>query len=149
MYKMKGFTLIELMIVLAIIGILAAIAIPAYQNYTARAQVAEALNMASAFKGEVVSYYGESGTCPTITGLGLPASGDLNGRYVQSLSISMPIGSVCAITFNFKSSGINEGLKNKHLTLAMLNISMQGSAQWLCSSDDIKQLYLPSTCQGI
>ncbi|XID75176.1 pilin [Alkanindiges sp. WGS2144] len=149
MPSQHGFTLIELMIVVAIIGLLAAIAIPAYQNYTARSQVAEALNMANAFKGEVVSYYGESGTCPTITGLGLPASGDLNGRYIDSLSTSTPQGAVCAITFNFKSAGTNSGLKNKHLTLAMLDISIQGSAQWLCSSEDIQQIYLPSTCRGI
>lgn len=149
MHKIQGFTLIELMIVVAIIGILAAIAIPAYQNYTARTQVAEALNMASSFKGEIVSYYGESGTCPDITSLGLPASGQLNGRYVESVATSVPTGAVCAITFTFKASGVNEGLKSKSLTIAMLDITVQGAAQWSCSSIDIKQLYLPSTCRGI
>lgn len=145
----KGFTLIELMIVVAIIGILAAIAIPAYQNYTARSQVAEALNMASSFKGEIVSFYGESGACPSIISLGLPASGQLNGRYVESIGTSVPSGSVCAITFTFKAIGVSEGLKNKSLTMAMLDITTQGSAQWECSSSDIKQLYLPSSCRGI
>ena len=72
----KGFTLIELMIVVATIGILAAIAIPAYQNYATRAQVSEALNMASAFKSELMAKYGESGACPTSpVDLGLDSSG--------------------------------------------------------------------------
>lgn len=145
----KGFTLIELMIVVAIIGILAAIAIPAYHNYTARSQVAEALNMASSFKGEIVSFYGESSICPAVTSLGLPASGQLNGRYVDSISTSVPAGSVCAITFTFKSIGVNDGLKGKSLTIAMLDITTQGTAQWQCSSNNIKQLYLPSSCRGI
>lgn len=145
----KGFTLIELMIVVTIIGILAAIAIPAYQNYTARSQVAEALSMASSFKGEIVSFYGESGLCPTVTGLGLTALGTLNGRYVQSLSISAPTGVVCAMTFTFKSDGVNDGLKSKNLTISMLDITIQGSAKWDCTSTDIRQLYLPSTCRGV
>lgn len=145
----KGFTLIELMIVVAIIGILAAIAIPAYQNYTARSQVSEALNMASSFKGEIVSFYGESGTCPIVTSLGLSATGQLNGRYVDSIATSVPAGSLCAITFTFKTTGVNDGLKGKSLTLAMLDITTQGAAQWQCSSTSIKQLYLPSSCRGI
>ncbi len=76
MISIKGFTLIELMIVVATIGILAAIAIPAYQNYATRAQVSEALNMASAFKSELMAKYGESGACPTSpVDLGLDSSG--------------------------------------------------------------------------
>jgi len=59
----KGFTLIELMIVVAIIGILAAIAIPAYQNYTTRAQVSEALGMVSIYKGDLIAVFGVSGGC--------------------------------------------------------------------------------------
>jgi len=60
----KGFTLIELMIVVAIIGILAAIAIPAYQDYTIRSQVTEGLNLASAVKTSVAEYYAQNGTWP-------------------------------------------------------------------------------------
>ncbi len=61
----KGFTLIELMIVVAIIGILAAIAIPAYQNYTIRAQVTEGLSLADGWKTGVAEYYANNGTFPT------------------------------------------------------------------------------------
>ena len=60
----KGFTLIELMIVVAIIGILAAIAIPAYQNYTIRAQVTEGLNLADGWKTSVGEFYAQNGTFP-------------------------------------------------------------------------------------
>jgi len=92
----KGFTLIELMIVVAIIGILAAIAIPAYQNYTTRAQVSEALNMASTYKGELIAKYGESGNCPTtITELGVDSTGLINSRYVESFKYYIYGSSVC------------------------------------------------------
>jgi len=82
----KGFTLIELMIVVAIIGILAAIAIPAYQNYTVRAQVTEGLNLADGWKTAVAEYYAQNGTFPTtaqLTAAGLVAS---TGKYVTSVT---------------------------------------------------------------
>jgi type IV pilus assembly protein PilA len=82
----KGFTLIELMIVVAIIGILAAIAIPAYQNYTVRAQVTEGLNLADGWKTAVAEYYAQNGSFPTtanLTAAGLVAS---TGKYVASVT---------------------------------------------------------------
>src|SRR6201996_1581940 len=82
----KGFTLIELMIVVAIIGILAAIAIPAYQNYTIRAQVTEGLNLADGWKTAVAEYYANSGSWPNTTNLtGTTASG---GKYVSSVGVT-------------------------------------------------------------
>jgi type IV pilus assembly protein PilA len=81
----KGFTLIELMIVVAIIGILAAIAIPAYQNYTIRAQVTEGLNLADGWKTAVAEYYANNGTWPTTALLtGMNAS---TGKYVSSVTV--------------------------------------------------------------
>jgi type IV pilus assembly protein PilA len=81
----KGFTLIELMIVVAIIGILAAIAIPAYQNYTIRAQVTEGLNLADGWKTAVAEYYANNGTWPTTALLtGTVAS---TGKYVQTVNV--------------------------------------------------------------
>src|SRR5579864_7370943 len=81
----KGFTLIELMIVVAIIGILAAIAIPAYQNYTIRAQVTEGLNLADGWKTAVAEYYANNGTWPVQANLtGTAAS---TGKYVSSVTV--------------------------------------------------------------
>ena len=78
----KGFTLIELMIVVAIIGILAAIAIPAYQNYTIRAQVTEGLNLGDGFKTAISEYYANTGNWPALANLtGLNSS---IGKYESS-----------------------------------------------------------------
>lgn len=147
----KGFTLIELMIVVAIIGILAAIAIPAYQNYTTRAQVAEALNMASAYKGELLSVYSESGRCPAdVSDLGAEATGLINSKYVKSVALNATYpGALCAFEFTFSTTGMNAGVAGKTLTFAMMNYAGNGSAQWDCASTQIRQLYLPTVCKGI
>ena len=89
----KGFTLIELMIVVAIIGVLSAIAIPAYQNYIGRAQLSEALIMSSRFKTEISSTYGAKAICPTLAELGVP-TGALNGKYVNNIAMVTKIGSL-------------------------------------------------------
>ena len=86
----KGFTLIELMIVVAIIGILAAIAIPAYQDYTVRAQVTEGLNLAGAAKAAVAESYSNTGNAPTNreeAGMSATAT-DTNGKYVTQVDVA-------------------------------------------------------------
>jgi type IV pilus assembly protein PilA len=93
----KGFTLIELMIVVAIIGILAAIAIPAYQDYTIRSQVTEGLNLAASIKAEVAEFYAQNGVWPTaiIGGAGTlgHAAGEVpSGKYVSNVAIGAADG---------------------------------------------------------
>lgn len=147
----KGFTLIELMIVVVIIGILAAIAIPAYQNYTTRAQVSEALTMASVYKGELLAVYSESGKCPVdLADLGDEALGQINSKYVKSIGLNSTYpGALCAFEFTFSSTGMNGGVAGKKLIFAMMDYAGNGSARWECASTEIRQLYLPTACKGI
>ncbi|EPH8549325.1 pilin, partial [Neisseria gonorrhoeae] len=85
----KGFTLIELMIVIAIVGILAAVALPAYQDYTARAQVSEAILLAEGQKSAVTEYYLNNGEWPkNNTSAGVANPSDIKGKYVQSVTVT-------------------------------------------------------------
>ena len=85
----RGFSLVELMIVVAIIGILAAIAIPAYQDYTIRAQVTEGLNLAGAVKASVAEFYAQNGTWPpSLTELGMDVNNPPSGKYVSNVLVA-------------------------------------------------------------
>jgi type IV pilus assembly protein PilA len=146
----KGFTLIELMIVVAIIGILAAIAIPAYQDYIARSQLSEALVLSSQYKLTISNTYSQTSVCPTLAELGLSTPTDASGKFVASVNTTTVTGTICAVEFTFKSSGVSVGLQGKHLTLAMISQTADlGASNWSCISNDIAQKYLPKTCIGI
>ena len=83
-----GFTLIELMIVVVIIGILAAVGIPQYQNYVARAQVADGLSMATSIKTAISEYYSTHGKYPSDnTALGIDSTFDIKGKYVRGIKV--------------------------------------------------------------
>jgi type IV pilus assembly protein PilA len=141
----QGFTLIELMIVVAIIGILAAIAIPAYQDYTARAQMSEAMSLASGLKTAVTEVYTQDGSCPTNGTNGIAAAADIKGNYVDKVTVG-GTGSAtggCTIEALMKSSGVSTGIQGKKLTLTMTNNN--GSISWACTSD-ADQKYLPKAC---
>ncbi|ENY1172151.1 pilin, partial [Neisseria gonorrhoeae] len=85
----KGFTLIELMIVIAIVGILAAVALPAYQDYTARAQVSEAILLAEGQKSAVTEYYLNHGKWPEDNGdAGVASASKIIGKYVQKVEVA-------------------------------------------------------------
>ncbi|ENW1911268.1 pilin [Neisseria gonorrhoeae] len=156
----KGFTLIELMIVIAIVGILAAVALPAYQDYTARAQVSEAILLAEGQKSAVTEYYLNNGKWPEnngAAGVASPAS-DIKGKYVQSVTVANGV-----VTAQMKSDGVNKEIKNKKLSLWAKREN--GSVKWFCgqpvqradagaandvAKDDtnaIETKHLPSTCR--
>lgn len=137
--RSKGFTLIELMIVVAIIAILSAIAVPAYQDYVARAQVGEGLALSATAKEAVAVYYSDYGAFPAdnvAAGMATPAS--ISGRYVRSVSINNT-GSI-AVTF---SSTASSKISGQVLTLTAADVG--GSLRWSCGGLDAR--YLPSNCR--
>ncbi|HGO7981468.1 TPA: pilin, partial [Neisseria meningitidis] len=109
----KGFTLIELMIVIAIVGILAAVALPAYQDYTARAQVSEAILLAEGQKSAVTEYYLNHGEWPgDNSSAGVATSSKIKGKYVEKVEVAKGV-----ITAEMKSSGVNKEIQGKKLSL--------------------------------
>ena len=138
----QGFTLIELMIVIAIIGILAAVAIPAYQDYTIRAQVSEGMSLASASKMAASEYYNQNGSFPANNGqAGLAPSGTIKGEYVSSVGQA---GGNITITY----SGPNINSEVAGSTLVLSAITYQGSVDWNCKPDGgISKQYLPASCR--
>ncbi|EMT5512111.1 pilin, partial [Neisseria gonorrhoeae] len=122
----KGFTLIELMIVIAIVGILAAVALPAYQDYTARAQVSEAILLAEGQKSAVTEYYLNHGTWPeNNTSAGVANPTEIKGKYVESVTVANGV-----VTAQMKPSGVNNEIKDKRLSL--WGRRENGSVKWFC-----------------
>jgi type IV pilus assembly protein PilA len=142
----KGFTLIELMIVVAIIGILAAVAIPAYQDYVARSQMAEAMTLADGLKTNVTEVFAQSGTCPTNGTGGIATNTDIKGTYVLQVDTAGTAAASggCTIVATMKSSGVATGIVSKTLTLTLSNAD-KGSNVWTCTSN-AAQKYLPKAC---
>lgn len=144
----KGFTLIELMIVVAIIGILAAIAIPAYQDYIARSQMSEAMTLAGGVKGNVAEVFAQNGTCPTNGTNGIATATDIKGKYVDSVTTAgtAVASGGCTITALMSSSTVSKGIQGKNLVLTLSNAD-KGSNVWTCTSS-AEQKFLPKACTG-
>jgi type IV pilus assembly protein PilA len=123
----QGFTLIELMIVVAIIGILAAIAIPAYQDYTIRAQVSEGMNLSAAAKAAVAETYLNRGTAPgnrMQAGM-TPTPGDTNGKYVSAVNVQ---NGTIIVTYG---QDANQSIQNNTLAIQPW-VTDDDSVAWLC-----------------
>ncbi|EPI4318425.1 pilin, partial [Neisseria gonorrhoeae] len=122
----KGFTLIELMIVIAIVGILAAVALPAYQDYTARAQVSEAILLAEGQKSAVTGHYPNNGKWPEDnTSAGVANPTEIKGKYVKNVTVAKGV-----VTAQMASTGVNKEIQGKRLSLWAKR--QDGSVKWFC-----------------
>jgi type IV pilus assembly protein PilA len=167
----KGFTLIELMIVVAIIGILAAIAIPAYQNYTIRAQVTEGLSLADGWKTSVSEFYAQYGAFPSSATLlgAAPAAGAACGGAVAASSATsagkystVTVGNCGQLQITYNGTSVNTNLNGEILDVTP-GTDANSDVIWVCGKSSAaaatliapaadastaKASYLPSTCHA-
>jgi len=133
----QGFTLIELMIVVAIIGILAAVAIPAYQDYTIRANVSEGLSVAAAAKTGVSEFFATTGNLPADNSeAGVATEEDINGNAVDKVTINAGV-----ITIDYSLDSIEDE------TIELSPVTAGGAISWNCTGGTLIGKYRPSSCR--
>ena len=138
--KTSGFTLIELMIVVAIIAILAAIALPAYQDYLIRAQVSEGISLATGARAAVWDFVSQHGRMPPSNdSAGLPTNTSIAGKYVTSVDAT---GGVIKVAYGGQANAAITGL-----SLMLSPYTHAGSIEWACHSTTLSGKYLPTSCR--
>jgi type IV pilus assembly protein PilA len=137
----RGFTLIELMIVVAIIGILAAVALPAYQDYIARAQVSEAVSLTTGGKTPLSEYFNEKGYWPMFA---TDVISNPSGKYTSQITLMGAVGALGTLSMEarMKSAGINT-----QITGGTLILTTNDAKQFSCTSGDLAPRYRPSSCR--
>ncbi|AFC86629.1 pilin [Frateuria aurantia] len=148
----KGFTLIELMIVVAIIAILAAIAIPQYQNYITKAQFSESQSIIDGLKTPIAEFATQNGACPLTAGpsTGFSAAASYSGKYIAQTALTQGTGGTgtlpsCIATMTFKSTGsVSAPLAGK--TVQFTSADNGGTMSWSCTASGIASKYKPATC---
>jgi type IV pilus assembly protein PilA len=139
----QGFTLIELMIVVAIIGILAALAVPAYQDYAVRAKVKEGLDMSGPAKTAVSEFWSSKTRFPgSNVSAGVPSMGSIAGKYTASIEVQA--NGVIEIKYNSVESKIADD------TIVMTPTATGGGASvlWRCTGGNVEPKYRPAECRG-
>lgn len=144
MRKGNGFTLIELMIVVAILAILTSIAITVYTNSTGKAELSEAFTVADGLKTDVADFYSQTGACPSNGSGPIALATSYGGKYVQNATVSAN-ASGCVITALMRSNSVSPRLRGKSIVFSM-NPSGKGAFQWTCASD-APSTYVPRACQ--
>ena len=141
MNAQKGFTLIELMIVVAIIGILAAIAIPAYQDYIGRSQAAEGPALLGGLKTPITESIGNNGVA---AGCNIPSGAVRSGKYLADITAAAGGTTTCALTGTYKDSGVNDDVAGQTITFTYT----ASTGAWDCTTT-LESKFAPKSCSTV